>query len=146
MDEQDIRRIRTCERCKSTVPLDGVRLYPKTHDQYMLVCERCCNELKGISKGKIPGAKERPPIIKEALKEKMPFVQAQKKPEIQERPAIIPRTIPITRANDNPEGDTKISYLCERCNYHFKVKESKIGMMQSGCPYCGKADKLKREG
>ncbi|MBU0470698.1 MAG: hypothetical protein KKA62_04170 [Nanoarchaeota archaeon] len=42
----DIRKIRTCERCKNSVPLEKVRLYPKGLDNNLLICEDCCNKLK----------------------------------------------------------------------------------------------------
>lgn len=42
----DIRRSRTCERCKNSIPLSQVRLYPKGQESNVLVCEDCCNKLK----------------------------------------------------------------------------------------------------
>ena len=54
----DIRRVRTCERCKAVVPLERVRLYPreKGKDVNVLVCDTCCNELKQTVKQGPPKA------------------------------------------------------------------------------------------
>ena len=58
----DIRKTRTCERCKNVVLLDQVRLYPKSDNKNFLVCVGCCEELK----------KERGGLIKRDLKTKGP--------------------------------------------------------------------------
>ncbi|HLD40405.1 MAG TPA: hypothetical protein VJB13_04660 [Candidatus Nanoarchaeia archaeon] len=50
----DIRKTRTCERCKAVVLLDQVRLYPKSDNKNFLVCTSCCEELKKASHGQIP--------------------------------------------------------------------------------------------
>ncbi|MEK6809780.1 MAG: hypothetical protein AABY40_03835 [Nanoarchaeota archaeon] len=50
----DIRKTRTCERCKGVVLLDQVRLYPKSDNKNFLVCMNCCEELKKASAGNIP--------------------------------------------------------------------------------------------
>lgn len=50
----DIRKTRTCERCKTVVLLDQVRLYPKSDNKNFLVCVNCCEELKKASAGNIP--------------------------------------------------------------------------------------------
>jgi len=50
----DIRKTRTCERCKGVVLLDQVRLYPKSDNKNFLVCVNCCEELKKASAGQIP--------------------------------------------------------------------------------------------
>ncbi len=42
----DIRKTRTCERCKSVVLLEKVRLMPKSNDQNTLLCDKCCDEAK----------------------------------------------------------------------------------------------------
>ncbi|HLD72007.1 MAG TPA: hypothetical protein VJA23_00325 [Candidatus Nanoarchaeia archaeon] len=43
--ETDMRKTRTCEKCKAAVPLNQVRLFPKSADQNLMVCGRCCQEL-----------------------------------------------------------------------------------------------------
>jgi len=48
----DIRKTRTCERCRTVVLLDKVRLFPKEKDMNILVCENCCEELKEAAKPK----------------------------------------------------------------------------------------------
>lgn len=53
----DIRKTRTCERCKAVVPLDQVRLYPKDQNKNLLVCEPCCGELKKATAGEIVTSK-----------------------------------------------------------------------------------------
>ena len=50
----DIRKTRTCERCKGVVLLDQVRLYPKSDNKNFLVCMNCCEDLKKASAGQIP--------------------------------------------------------------------------------------------
>lgn len=42
----DIRKTRTCQKCKATVPLEKVRLFPKDKDSNLLLCEACCEEMK----------------------------------------------------------------------------------------------------
>ncbi|MDP3990185.1 MAG: hypothetical protein Q8Q01_03185 [archaeon] len=42
----DIRRVRTCEKCKTSVPLSRVRLMPKNKDASMLVCDECCSAMQ----------------------------------------------------------------------------------------------------
>ena len=48
----DIRKTRTCERCRTVTPLDKVRLFPKDKDINLLVCDKCCEELKEAAKPK----------------------------------------------------------------------------------------------
>lgn len=53
----DIRKLRTCERCRASVPLDEVRLFPKEKDKNILVCGKCSQELskpKAQLKSKAP--------------------------------------------------------------------------------------------
>lgn len=42
----DIRRTRTCERCKATVPLSKVMLFSKDENKNIVVCDKCGEELK----------------------------------------------------------------------------------------------------
>ena len=42
----DIRRTRTCDRCKTPTPLDKVRLLPKGKEENLVLCEKCCAEFK----------------------------------------------------------------------------------------------------
>ncbi len=42
----DIRKSRTCEKCKTAVPLDQVRLYPKPSGGNLLLCNTCLNATK----------------------------------------------------------------------------------------------------
>lgn len=52
----DIRRVKTCEKCKTVVPLDKVRLFPKDANTSLLVCDACCETLKKQREGSIPPA------------------------------------------------------------------------------------------
>ncbi|HIH11197.1 TPA: hypothetical protein HA241_03340 [Candidatus Woesearchaeota archaeon] len=42
----DIRKTKTCERCKAVVPLERVRLYPKDENRNLVLCDNCCEEVK----------------------------------------------------------------------------------------------------
>lgn len=53
----DIRKTKTCERCKNVVPLEQVRLYPKSEDQNLVLCESCCNEAKKQASGHVVGSR-----------------------------------------------------------------------------------------
>ncbi len=57
----DIRKTRTCERCKNVVPLEQVRLYPKDESRNLLVCDNCCGELKKATAGEIAASKLKVP-------------------------------------------------------------------------------------
>lgn len=54
----DIRRVRTCEQCKTVVPLEKVRLYPKEKGKEgnRLLCVTCCDALKQTIKQGPPKA------------------------------------------------------------------------------------------
>lgn len=55
----DIRKTRTCERCKTVVPLEKVRLFPRDKDVNLVVCEPCCDELKTTITQKNPNIASR---------------------------------------------------------------------------------------
>ncbi len=42
----DIRKTRTCERCRNSVPLDQVRIHPKPDGKTMMLCEKCSREVQ----------------------------------------------------------------------------------------------------
>ncbi len=46
----DIRKTRTCEKCKAVVLIEHVRLYPKPDGTNLVVCEKCCDDLKKLNK------------------------------------------------------------------------------------------------
>ncbi len=59
----DIRRTRTCEKCRAVVTLDKVRLFPKSKDKSLLVCDKCVEELKqnrGLEKQPITNTPKNP--------------------------------------------------------------------------------------
>ena len=58
----DIRKTRTCQKCKASVPLDKVRLFPKEDNTTLLLCEVCCADLKSKVMTKNPnlGTKVKP--------------------------------------------------------------------------------------
>jgi DNA-directed RNA polymerase subunit RPC12/RpoP len=134
MAEQDIRRTRTCEKCKKTISLDDVRYYPKGHDVYMLVCEKCKEDLKNISKGDINKLKANPEYA--FGKPKIPKILASvPRPEQQKAETT-------TKVSGDP---SKVMYNCSRCKYDFKVDEYGLRSPKVQCPYCGKSDKTKKK-
>jgi len=64
----DIRKFRTCENCRTSVPLDQVRIYPLTKDKTILMCEKCVAQLKQKSAGQ--GLKGHAPMV-----ERSDFIQ-----------------------------------------------------------------------
>ena len=52
--ELDIRRTRTCEKCRGVVPLDKVRLFPKSEDKSLLVCMDFLEVLKNVAPPREP--------------------------------------------------------------------------------------------
>lgn len=52
----DIRRTRTCEKCKAVIPLDKVKLFPKNKEKNinMVVCVACCEQLKKTENQGLP--------------------------------------------------------------------------------------------
>ena|SRR3989344_1574943 len=50
----DIRKTKTCEKCKKVVPIDQVRLFPKDDNTNLVVCGPCSEELKKNIKDKNP--------------------------------------------------------------------------------------------
>lgn len=45
----EVRRSRTCEKCKAAVPISEVRLFPRDGDRNWILCEACCDYLKNRS-------------------------------------------------------------------------------------------------
>ncbi len=151
----DIRKTRTCEKCKAVVPLDKVRLYPKNLETNQLVCESCCENLKAgvrtdssgktkfvinsprtaalsnVSQGSITKIKVEP------KSEVFVGSPSSSKMKINHKKNISDRTIGQLSSPDYSQ------YRCIRCNYFFKVDHSKIGVTtRMFCPYCGRADKI----
>lgn len=52
LHKMDVRNSRTCERCKTVVPLDQVRLYPKNSEENLLLCGNCTKELEDMARAK----------------------------------------------------------------------------------------------
>jgi len=132
MAETDIRRTRTCEKCKAIIPFDRVRLFPKSPDKpgvNMVVCDVCCEQLK---KG-ITGRLSTVSVSKDGtISVKKPSIGAAPEPP---KPVAKQRVV-----SDKPGAD---HYLCSRCNYKFKFDDDGITSLR--CPYCGKADKLNKQ-
>ena len=100
----DMRRTRSCDRCKAVVPLDQIRLFPWDAQKNILVCENCDRLLK----------------------------------ETAQRPVSTNKIGALPNANYK-------HLSCERCKYTFRVDSSKVGVLYKlTCPYCGKADKIKK--
>ncbi len=49
----ELLKTRTCSRCKASVPLASMRLYPKDKETSILLCEKCGQELKKKSIPKV---------------------------------------------------------------------------------------------
>ncbi len=116
----DIRKTRTCERCKAVVPLEKVRLYPKDKEKSWILCEACCEEYKNRmnSHSNFPSKIEKKPIT---------------------------NTVYLNRKEERVESDQRTlkKKFCSRCNYSFKVDPNKVGVLyRLCCPYCGKDDKV----
>lgn len=100
---QDIRKIRTCEKCKNNVPLDKVRFYPKDKEKNILVCDACCEEMKNVIKDRL--AIRTKPITN--VVRNTPLTELSQGPSLKhigrnvskERPAI--KTKPITNVVRN---------------------------------------------
>ncbi|MBI2572421.1 hypothetical protein HYV86_01045 [Candidatus Woesearchaeota archaeon] len=45
----EVLKTRTCERCKAQVPLNRVKLFPRSADHNWLVCENCCDVLRNMN-------------------------------------------------------------------------------------------------
>ena len=135
MAEQDIRRTRTCERCKTTMSLDQVRYYPKSHDVYMIVCDKCRDELKKISRGDLGNLRTKSdPML---MKPKIPKI-------LESIPSPTPKPAEKTPVSSTDDF-SKVTYNCSRCDYDFKVDEYSLRTPKAQCPYCGKSDKTKRK-
>jgi ribosomal protein L37AE/L43A len=123
----DIRRTRTCERCKSVVPLERIRLVPKNNDQNILICDNCMTDLKSTPNSKITNSQSR--IYMDAPKEK---ISNQSRFGTSSQ-----RIIPL------PAPDYS-KYTCTKCSYVFRVDRVKAGITYGvKCPYCGRSDKLR---
>ncbi|MBI4983486.1 hypothetical protein HZC32_02480 [Candidatus Woesearchaeota archaeon] len=132
MVEMDIRRTRTCERCKNVVPLDKVRLVPKNNEVNLLVCDTCMEELKKVPlTSRITNAQSR--LYGEPPRVRITNVAANppKYTWTSQRVAPLP----------TPEY---AQYICTHCDYVFRVDRAKAGITYGvKCPYCGRPDKLR---
>lgn len=127
----DIRRTRTCERCRAVVTLDKVRLVPKNDDVNIVVCDACCEELKKTSQSKITNAQSR-------LYTEQPKTKITNNSALQQRYTWSSQRIAPLPAPDYT------AYSCTNCNYDFRVDRAKAGLTYGvKCPYCGRQDKLK---
>ncbi len=129
----DIRRTRTCERCRNVVPLEKVRLVPKNNDSNMLVCDACVQELKNAPQSKITNAQSR-------------YVSDQPKGKVVNAAPTMTQTKytwTSQRVSALPTPDYA-SYTCAHCNYAFRLDRAKAGLTYGAkCPYCGRTDKIK---
>ncbi|HLC51950.1 MAG TPA: hypothetical protein VJI98_01760 [Candidatus Nanoarchaeia archaeon] len=131
----DIRKTRTCERCKSQVPLANVRLYPQGENRNLLLCGECCDVLKNKN---INTSVERKVVRniyqpREAIK-----IQSPTKIQPPTATKILPNT-------DNKHILNRPQVSCVRCNYSFTISEPKSGVTSRlSCPYCGKSDRMER--
>lgn len=124
----DILKTRTCERCKSQVPLAKVRLYAQNETKNLLLCEGCCDILKKKGSGLPDGQK----VIKNVY---------QPRDVITNQPSTVGR--PEVKVESKVVNRPQMS--CVRCDYKFTINESQSGAgSQLSCPYCGKSDRLQR--
>ena len=133
----DIRKTRTCEKCKTVVPLDKVRLYPKSQDKNILLCENCCQSMKEVKSNLLEGKSKA--VVNTPRASPLTDLSQKSVPKMKFDPKknVSQRTIGSLPA---PEY---LRYRCTRCNYLFKVDNSKIGVTTNlHCPYCGKADRI----
>lgn len=124
----DILKTRTCERCKSQVPLAKVRLYAQSETKNLLLCEGCCDILK--KKGSVLSDGQK--VIKNVYQ---PRDVVKNQPPNVSHPEIKPEAKVVNRPQMS----------CVRCDYKFTINESQSGASsQLSCPYCGKSDRLQR--
>ena len=128
--ETDIRKVRTCERCKVQVPLANVRLYARDAEHNMLLCEPCCDTFK---------------------KKKLEFSFNSQKTVVRNvyQPKEMIRNQPAIKITEPKLEASKVinrpMMKCSRCDYTFTMAEQKSGSLPTlSCPYCSKADRLQR--
>lgn len=138
--ESDIRKTRTCEKCKAVVALDKVRLYPKNSEVNLLLCQPCCEEMKNMAKSRIPGGM--PKVLSNQPKASpLTDVSQGRTPEM----SFDHKKNVFNRKIDTLPSPDYLKYRCIRCNYFFKIDTSKVGITCNlCCPYCGKADKVEK--
>ena len=55
----NLRATRVCEKCKAVVSAQSIRLYPKSDNTNILLCESCLNQIKTVNKSIQEGKSER---------------------------------------------------------------------------------------
>ena len=122
----DIRKTRTCEKCKSVITLDKVRIMPKDKENNWLVCDNCCKTLKE----NIVKAQPQRHVITNQFEEKNILTKNNLKSQS-------PHQV-ITN-----KFEERKMLSCARCNYSFKIDAFKAGTTHRVfCPYCGRADRI----
>jgi DNA-directed RNA polymerase subunit RPC12/RpoP len=144
MEDGNLLRSRTCERCGGQVPLDLVKYYPKGINERILLCEKCSQQRETVMKDKLgyrsklgqsSSITSKVPVISK-------IIPSQKPAQVQ-KPSF--SKIAPQQPKLKPDINAKSPYFCTRCNYKFPVDEYSIprnGYVQ--CPYCGKSDKTKK--
>ena len=131
----DIRKTRTCEKCKTVVPLEKVRLYPRDAERNWLICDNCCVEMKTAAHSKLSNMPKK--IVKDPIKniaKPVGTMPLNKKVEVKVKAAAA--------ADEMVEG-----MFCKRCRYSFKINTDRVGVFSNlCCPYCGKDDQLSHLG
>jgi DNA-directed RNA polymerase subunit RPC12/RpoP len=128
----DIRRTRTCERCRNVVPLEKVRLVPKNNEVNMLVCDACVQELRNAPQSRITNAQSR-------------YVSSTPTKVVNAAPPMTQKKYSWSsqRVGALPTPDYA-TYSCAHCNYTFRLDRAKAGLTYGAkCPYCGRTDKIK---
>jgi len=128
----DIRRTRTCERCRNVVPLEKVRLVPKNNELNMLVCDACVEEMRTSPLSKITNSQSR-------------YVAEQPKVKVanSSSPTQAKYSWSSQKIAPLPTPDYG-RYVCTHCNYVFRLDRVKAGLTYGAkCPYCGRSDKIR---
>lgn len=130
ISNKSFRNTRTCERCKASVPVEKVKLYPRNNESNWLVCEVCCDALKNRVKSSVTNTYQKSVLQsehKDPIKNILPNKDVKKK----------------TEANSEASNPNLKPSFCTRCNYAFKIDQSRAGVVYNiSCPYCGKSDRL----
>ncbi|MBI2151777.1 hypothetical protein HYU21_03580 [Candidatus Woesearchaeota archaeon] len=118
----DIRKLRSCEVCKTNVPANQIKMLPRDKERNWILCSPCCDKMKSRQ----VTATTVPPVRKTFVKEAV-------------RNIYLPK---IEKQEKGKEADYKRMY-CNRCHYRFKLDTSRSGIyFRACCPYCGKDDQL----
>ncbi|MBN1386040.1 hypothetical protein JW968_03630 [Candidatus Woesearchaeota archaeon] len=90
-----MQNTRTCDKCKQSIPMTEIKMYPKEGDRVWLVCKKCVEELKKKTVHK---------PLKMTAEDETTLKPVEKK------------HIP---------GKIKENYVCKRCKFNFSIDTDK---------------------